>query len=175
MRLGPLVVPDEPGRPAGPAWLAGPVWLAGGQPGWPGWRHGWPGVAARRKNSAPSLLSPQVGYVVYTYIQEEMQIWFASTRAPMCTTKTSGCVRRLCTKVGRGAQRQCAKVSWVPSHKTLCAKVESVPQRLRTKFESSPRNLRAHKGFVYIKYLWTQSLRALHQVYTQTTPMDTQK
>ena len=42
-------------------------------------------------------------------------------------------------------------------------------------FESSPRNLRAHKGFVYIKYLWTQSLRALHQVYTQTTPMDTQK
>ena len=74
-------------------------------------------------------------------VQEEMQMWFASTRAPTCITKTSGGTQRLCTKVGRGAQSQCAKVPWGPSDKTFCTKVQSVPERLCTRFETTPRNL----------------------------------
>ena len=58
---GPEVVPDEPGWPAGPAWLADLAWLAD----WlPGWRPAWPGAGANSNDSAPPLLSPQVGYVV---------------------------------------------------------------------------------------------------------------
>ncbi len=101
---------------------------------------------------------------IHIYIQEEMQMWFASTRAPTCATKTSGCAQIFCTKVWRGAQRQCAKIPLGPSHKTFCAKVHSVPQRLCTKFESSPRI------FVCCTKSWCAQRLCTHKVFVHTKP-----